>query len=563
MFPFYYTLKLCRFLPSIILFLLFLAASVQSQTLLKVKILDANDQAVPNVTVIGPKAQYKLGTGTSTIDLGRTNAKLPDIIDNLKFVKSGWQTVNVEYFDKENELLVLLEKAPDNEIGPAVTKQSKKLDEVNTTVAGKENASHDLELRFESVTNQVRSEQKILEEANAAILIEIKNILKRLETEKTFTPQEKKKLRLNLQRLTKVLYQGDKTYNQNKGQRDELLERLSTLLLEKDSINKLNQMKILKLEKEKQLEKESSTKHILYVTFIALCLSVVVVLLAFLIRKVINQKSTLELQNIEISEQKEKAQAVYKELSDSIVSAKVIQNAILPGKELMRQILPNVSVFFQPKNVVSGDFYWCYQDGHKTMLAAVDCTGHGVAGAFMSFLGYEIINEIVRNNNNLDAGQILSQLNAKVLKALNTYGSTGVNSGMDISLCILDYNKSTMEFAGANNSLYVLRKGMTEVEQIIADRQGIGGRQKALDFKFKTHSIPFSKDDSFMIFTDGYADQIGDEGRKFMYPQLRQLFVSIASQEPEVRDQVLETQFKSWKGSEEQLDDVLVICFTV
>jgi len=226
--------------------------------------------------------------------------------------------------------------------------------------------------------------------------------------------------------------------------------------------------------------------------------------------------------------------------------------------------LPDLSIFYEPKNIVSGDFYWYFQSGNSIMLAAVDCTGHGVAGAFMSFLGHEILNQIVDDNKNIRAGEVLTLLNSKLKETLSAYGTSGVNSGMDIALCVIDYQKSSMEYAGANNPLYILRSGMSEIEECKGDRQGIGGRQKTSDFQFKTHIIPFKKGDAFMIFSDGYADQMGGAlNKKFMYPQFRQLFAKIGRHSPEIREQMLDKQFKDWKGETEQLDDVLVICFTV
>ncbi len=615
-----------------------LSISLFAQTNLKINITDSKGESVPNVTVKGPKEQqFKLATGSSTIDLGGTKATLPDRIDHLKFIKPGWQTSSVEYFEKENELQVILEPSssknnPEKKTGTsespanpekvnlAQEEQSKSIHvkvilENGTTVShlrlddqhkefvtskngavtipaarlpyihikgykilrtkqpssdlvivvAEDTAKPNLEESIESVVNQVKIEQHQLEETNSIIILEINNILKRLAVEKTLSPYEKKKLRNYLKRLTDEVSDGDRQYEENKTKRDELLEKLNFMLLEKDSINKLNQLKIQKLEREKELERETSTKRILFVSFIAVLLSAVVLLLIFLMRKVSKQRGTLQIQNAEISEQKERIQTVYKELSDNIDSAKLIQNAILPGKALVRKAIPNIAIFYQPKNIVSGDFYWLYKRGDTTILAAVDCTGHGVAGAFMSFLGYEILNQIVRENKEIQAGEILSQLNLKLIETLSIYGASGVNSGMDISLCVIDFGKSSLEFAGANNSLYVVRNGMTELEQYAADKQGIGGRQKTSHFQFKTHRVSFAPGDNFLLFTDGYADQFGGGGlnQKFMYSKLRSLFIAMAHLSPDERERMMEQQFKDWKGNYEQLDDVLLVSFTL
>jgi serine phosphatase RsbU (regulator of sigma subunit) len=619
--------------PITVLGIVFLfISSLSAQNPIKIKVVDSHDALVPNVMVKGPRnQQFNVSTGIATVDLGGSKDKLPEMIDHLKFIKDGWQTVSVEYFEKENEVQVILEASAspqkkmstgDSESSSVPEQDGKnksvmvkvvrengtalsnlKLEGHNKEFLTSKNGSaviptdqfpylnikgyrilrtkqpagelvivvavdtsrSNLEETIESVVNQVRIEQHHLEEANTVVLLEINNILKRLADEKSLSPQEKRKLRKHLKRLTDQVSDGDRQYEENKNKRDELLEKLNFLLLEKDSINKLNQIKIEKLQKEKELERQESTQRILIVSIIAAALSGVVLLLIFLMKKVNKQKSVLQVRNVEISEQKERIQSVYKELNDNIISAKLIQNAILPGRDLIRKAIPDLAIFYQPKNIVSGDFYWYYQKGNKTMIAAVDCTGHGVAGAFMSFLGYEILNQIVRENVEISAGGILSELNVKLIDTLSIYGSSGVSSGMDISLCVIDFGELSMEFAGANNSLYVLRKNKTEMEQIAADKQGIGGRQKASQFQFKTHTLPFQHGDSFLLYTDGYADQFGSGklNQKFMYSQLRDQFVEIAALKADERARLMEKRFVDWKGEYEQLDDVLLVSFTL
>src|SRR5512133_1034181 len=194
-----------------------------------------------------------------------------------------------------------------------------------------------------------------------------------------------------------------------------------------------------------------------------------------------------------------------KELTDSIRYAAYIQNAMLPGPDLFRRFLPDSFIYFKPKDIVSGDFYWLNRSREMLILAVADCTGHGVPGAFMSVLGISFLNEIVGRGCFFNAANILNQLRERVMKALHQTGEWNEQKdGMDISLCIIQKEKKEMHFAGANNPIYIVRNG--SLIEYKADKMPIGisaGTEKS----FTNNRIDLEVGDTIYLFTDGYVDQ--------------------------------------------------------
>jgi len=221
-------------------------------------------------------------------------------------------------------------------------------------------------------------------------------------------------------------------------------------------------------------------------------------------------------------------------------------------------------VFYKPKDIVSGDFYWFYHKNGISYLAAVDCTGHGVAGAFMSLIGYNLLNQIVDKGEAISPAQILTLLSTQLVKSLNQDKEGAMSKdGMDISLCMVDTARKKIIFSGANSPLYFVRKG--EIHQIKGDKFGIGWQRGGMHVMFTDHEVIVEEDDQFFIFSDGYAGQFGGEGgnQKFMYNPFRELLVKISVLPPDYQKLALETTFQKWKGNTEQTDDVMVIGFKV
>ena len=266
--------------------------------------------------------------------------------------------------------------------------------------------------------------------------------------------------------------------------------------------------------------------------------------------EVVEKQKEVELQNEKISE-------LYEEVTDSIKYAKGLQDAILPPDEFVKEAMPDAFVLFKPKDIVSGDFYWIEKKNGKVYFAAVDCTGHGVPGAFMSIVGYNALNEALRTND--DPGGILDALNKGISKTLhnNAMGST-TKDGMDLALCSYDAKTRKLEYAGAYNPLYLIRDG--EMEQLKADKFAIGGYYEDPSKKYTNHVIQLEEKDYIYVFSDGYPDQFGGpKGKKFMYKRFREYLLTLNGKSmPEQKD-FLNNTLEQWKGPLEQIDDILVI----
>lgn len=262
----------------------------------------------------------------------------------------------------------------------------------------------------------------------------------------------------------------------------------------------------------------------------------------------------------------EKQSALQKELLEdiraSIRYAKRLQDNIMPPREKIKNILPNSVVFLKPKDIVSGDFYFIKKVKEKVVFAAVDCTGHGVPGAFMSLVGHNSLNSAIEHNPDLEPAKILTDLNKFAADALNrSSDEQGARDGMDIALCVYDKENSSLEYSGAYNPLYLVRDNELQITK--ADKIAIGTLDNE-NKTYTTHRLQLQENDMIYIFSDGYVDQFGGEkGRKFMYKPFKELLVSIATSAHEDQLQTLTTTMENWrltqKGFEEQVDDMLII----
>lgn len=326
---------------------------------------------------------------------------------------------------------------------------------------------------------------------------------------------------------------------------------------------------LLKAEQEKKnaLAEVNHKKQKFIILFVSLGLLLVFVFAGFIfkaLRVTRKQNKLIELKNKQteeqkkiIEQQKDIVEQKNKDIIDSINYAKRIQDALLKEEEHISEHLPEHFILFKPKDIVSGDFYWALEKNGHFYIAAVDCTGHGVPGAFMSMLGVAFLNEITSGNQLLSPAEILNELRNKVVKELGQSGKhMETKDGMDMSLVKLNLKTNEIEWAGANNPLYIIDGGtLTELKP---DKQCIGFETEMLPFK--NHVVQIKQGTAFYLFTDGYADQFGGlKGKKFKHNQLKELLLSFHEKPANEQKKILDNTFINWKGNLEQVDDVCII----
>jgi serine phosphatase RsbU (regulator of sigma subunit) len=316
----------------------------------------------------------------------------------------------------------------------------------------------------------------------------------------------------------------------------------------------------LENEKQKAIAEERERKQNIITGAIVIGLLLVLLFTGYVLRSLQitrKQKQIIEIKNTETEHQKHIIEEKNKDITDSINYAKRIQNALLREEEHVSTHLPEHFILFMPKDIVSGDFYWGAEKNNFWYFAVADCTGHGVPGAIMSMLGISFLNDIVLSENVLSPAQILDLLCARVIKELRQKDeNVGNKDGMDISLCRLNLKTQELQWAGANNSLYLIQN--EQLKEIKADKQPIGYHPES--HPFSNHEIQLQKGDSIYVFSDGYADQFGGEkGKKFKYKQLETLLVT-NNNLPMIQQKKLYKQtFVHWKGQQEQVDDVCIL----
>jgi len=265
----------------------------------------------------------------------------------------------------------------------------------------------------------------------------------------------------------------------------------------------------------------------------------------------------VEQRTREIEKQKQRVEELYLDVTDSIKYAKRLQDSILPPENRIADLLKESFVLFKPKDIVSGDFYWIEETNNKVLFAAVDCTGHGVPGAFMSLIGSNGLDHAVKNHGKHSPAEILDDLNATSAETFNKdVSENSVSDGMDIALCSLSKDRTKLEYSGANNPLYLVRDG--QIIKHKADKFAIGSFTNG-EKKYTNTEIDVQKGDLIYIFSDGYADQFGGvKGKKFLYSNFRDLLINISSKPIEEQKKILDLKIEEWKGNYEQVDDILI-----
>ncbi len=343
---------------------------------------------------------------------------------------------------------------------------------------------------------------------------------------------------------------------------------------------------------EQHIGNESFNFHATYAKYFSLVATILIVIeTQFLWSKftqaqldlIRSQKTEIEQQKEEILTQneqllehqerillhQEEIEAQNKDITDSIKYASKIQSALLPSETRLKRLLGNFFLLYKPRDIVSGDFYWIDEYNGKTVIAAADCTGHGVPGAFVSALGISMLNEVlqraVSSGEYLNPAIMLNRLSERMLSSISRTGNTEETyDGMDISICMIDKKQNTLEYSGALQPIYLVKKitenpDKYELTSMKPDVHPIS----LTDFKehtYQTTIVNINKGDLIYMFSDGYADQFGGKKRKkFLTANFRKLLVSVAEKPVEIQKDVLDKTLIEWQGEVEQIDDIMVI----
>ncbi len=449
---------------------------------------------------------------------------------------------------------------------------------------------------FDSIADQ---------EATKAAILQFKDEItkRRLETEKRIAESKTAKVELDNQKLAtesaqkqlKILQQQSEGERKDReaAQRERDIAELERKQIKQDleleksktaeketqrQLDKAEQdKKIQDLEAQKQEEEAKLLYAVVALTLFATFLTVWGLANSRKKNKLLaQQKNEIEIKHTQLEQTQEELRAqrdtlavksaeldhAYTNITASITYAKRIQDAILPPINLIQQSLPQSFVLYKPRDIVSGDFYWFAPISQQhSVITAVDCTGHGVPGAFMSMIGDSLLNQIIMEKGVISPDLILHELDKGVRQALRK-GEHDAKDGMDMSLCVIDKYMKTIEFAGAMNPICYIQNG--ELTEIKADKRAIGG-EGTDEFLFTKHTIDISIPTMLYLYTDGFQDQFGGaDGRKFMVKRFRELLFEVHKKPMIEQKQILDYTIEEWKGHKnKQIDDILVIGLSV
>jgi len=322
------------------------------------------------------------------------------------------------------------------------------------------------------------------------------------------------------------------------------------------------QREIESLNKEKEVSELRLAKQRTVRNFILLISALILITLILIYARYrAKQRANVELErmNREIAKQKDIVEEKNWAITSSIEYAKRIQDAIMPTIDEIHIVLPQSFIYYRPKEIVSGDFYWFAHQHGLTYLAAVDCTGHGVPGAFMSMIGNDHLNQIVNVELVTSPEEILNRLHEEIQITLKQkHGVTENHDGMDVALCAIDTSNRILRFSSANRLLYIMRNG--ELTEVKGDHFNIGGVMHEDVRKYTLHTIDLNEGDSFYMFSDGVSDQFGGEnGKKFGYRRLKELVLTMSALPMSSQKAHFEREMLTWMGNNDQIDDFLMV----
>ncbi|MEM1135359.1 MAG: SpoIIE family protein phosphatase [Bacteroidota bacterium] len=565
--------------------ILHISLPIKMQTLV---VFDEGNQRLTNFTLDVNNKSYTTNTN------GEVKIRLGDKQDN-SFKAADFELNEVKYLPTDRFIMLYLKPTEANAVVDNSSEpDTQKAVEVELAKTDTEDLIEIYSKDFNYIINELELEKQLLIERSNQIRTEMEKVASKMSAEKSLSQAEKDALHDYMKKLEEQLIENDLAYEDAQVKTKEIIDRMKTAMINKDSINSVTEEKLeeVVIEKEK-VEKEQERDFIIFSVVACSLLSILGV--TFITsRRIKKQRNELALvnrqlndakdellenvkeinsQNQEIKEQSENLKSLNnvvllknKKITDNIRYALTVQEAILPEKERMERFFKDFFITYIPKDIVSGDFYWFAHipaedsNKEKIIVAAVDCTGHGVSGAFMSLIGSTLLNEIVNQRKIYDTAQILYELNLNVAKQLKQKEKAN-NDGMDVSLCCIEKQESNnyfINFSGAKRSFTYYDHKAKEIKSIRGDRKSVGGKQN-IDYQFSKKEIRLHEGDSIYLDSDGLIDQNNAERERFGTKQLQNLLSDIADKPMPEQKNILEERLATYQAGTEQRDDILMM----
>lgn len=543
-----------------------------------VVVFDANKKPVSKLNI--------LINGFSYISNNRGKIILKGTINKLaKFTIRGYQIISKVFIKKEASVYIYVSEKEQPKTPPPP--KPEKID----TVAREDSVKRDttpvkaIATKQPPVTiNYPDADFSALEKAkiifnhkSESIQKQINNIQKRLSDDTGLGSADRTRLQAELAKLQAALKKNNEDYLKFQADVRSRISKMKKLLSD-------TQQELEKTQLEKQLnEQQAFTRSIIFIS-IALLAIISAIFLYFISRRRKKQREQLAEKVSEINQQKEEItaqrdmieeQAVELEkrnekITDSIRYAQTIQDSILPSKIRIHEVFEDSFIFYKPKDIVSGDFYWFTEKGDDLIISAIDCTGHGVPGGFMTMMGNTLLNQIINVDNVMDPAEILNLLDAKVKETLQTHlrddDDERGGDGMDMVLLKLNFKERKGVFAGAKNPLYYIHEGQDDLLYIRGTSMSIGSLFAKKDRRYKSHEFDITGNETFYLVTDGYQDQLGGASRnsdgkrkKFMRQRFMDILKSGSKLPMDEQKSILNREFQDWKEIGDQTDDVTII----
>ena len=546
-------------------------------------IFDSNKKPIPKLNILINGFSYISNQAGKIILKGTINKA-------AKFKIREYRIISKVFVQKQASVHLYIAKVEKATPKPPKPKESEKTDTTDNKKDTTDNKKYtNKQIQASRQPNIIRktyidADFSVLEKAKIIFKLKSENIekqineiQKRLSSDANLDSADRARLQAQLQKLQRDLAKNRADYNRYQEDVRQRIAKMKKLLSD-------TQITLERVQLEKKLEQQQAYKRIIIFISFAVIAALVAIFLYFISRRRKKQKEQLAEKVIEINQQKEEItaqrdmieeQAVELEkrnekITDSIRYAQTIQDSILPTKNKIHNVFEDSFIFYRPKDIVSGDFYWFTQKGDDLIISAIDCTGHGVPGGFMTMMGNSLLNQIINVDNILEPDEILNLLDAKVKETLQTHLRDGDDErggdGMDMVLLKLNLKERKGTFAGAKNPLYYIHEGQDDLLYIRGTSMSIGSLFSKKGRTYKSHTFDIQGDETFYLVTDGYQDQLGGASKnpdgkrkKFMRQRFMDILKSGSKLPMAEQESILDREFEDWKEIGDQTDDVTVI----